>query len=597
MRIPDQVIAEIAERLDPVEVVSEYVHLTRKGTRYWGLCPFHSEKTPSFSVTPDRSVFYCFGCQRGGSIFNFVMEMESLSFPEAVRLLAEKVGVEVRTQEEGDRQREAYLELYRRVAGSLHYLLTTHARAARGREYLMGRGVSQETIDRFALGYAPADRLWMGRFLKGKGYSEPFLRASGLFARAGEGQLAALFADRVIFPIRNHRDEVIGFGGRSLEERAGPKYLNTPETLLFRKGHSLYGPPGVFRRMRETGRFIVVEGYMDVIALSQHGIEPCVAPLGTALTGEQVRLLKRHAGVGLLLFDGDAAGGQAAERAILACEGQELPVKVVALPEGKDPADVAEKEGPEPLKKAVECSISGFQFLLGKALAAADSGSPDGKRTVITRLTPYLSILESQVKRDGYLRNLAEALQVDFESVRSDFLRYRSAGGVPGGGQRRAEAAAEEEGIGSDLFSDLYVVLAVAVNREYFPEARRTISVEDLEDRRARELFIALEECFREDTTETDALLLRLPDPGLRGLVVERLSSEQFSVNQERVIRDGLRSIRRRGLEKRRSSVEAELPSAEAAGGPRWRELLAEKIFLDDELEKMKVMTDDRHPE
>jgi DNA primase len=596
MRIPDHILAQITDRLDTEAVVSEYVHLEKKGGRLWGLCPFHTEKTPSFTVTPDKSVFYCFGCQKGGSLFTFIMEVEKLSFVEAVRLLAEKAGVEIQLEEGDSKLKGAYLELYRRVAGTFHHLLLNHPEGSRARSYLKGRAVEEETWKTFQLGYAPANRLWLYNFLVEKKFSKEFLESCGLFSqpsRGGSGgnqEPVALFRGRIIFPILNHRNEVTAFGARSLRGDVQPKYLNSPETQVFRKRQTLYGVSGVYQKIRREDSFVLVEGYMDVLALWQAGVENCVAPLGTAVTAEQIRLLKRHASRVVLLFDTDDAGIRAAERTIVLCEHQELATEVVRLDQGSDPAEILEKEGPEALKKKLKSTINSFQFYLSTAHTKFDSRTPDGKRAVIRHLSPYLNSLDSQVKRDGYFRLVAEDLGVDFESVRSDLLRGTERSITKNNSYRRAE----EQGISADLF----FLLAVAVNREFFPEVRNTVSVDDLEDPRARKYLVALEDCYRQGETTEEALLRRLEDEELRDLLLEKIASGEFTINPERLIRDGLREIRRRNLERRRRSLVSTLTRSKGQDPGKLKELLAEKMYLDEELQNLrKVVVDERPSE
>jgi DNA primase len=586
MRIPDSVLTQITDRLDMVEVVSQYVRLEKKGGRFWGLCPFHSEKTPSFTVTPDKAVFYCFGCHKGGSLFTFIMEVEKLSFVEAVRFLAQKAGVEIQLEQEQDSgQKTAYLELYRRVAGSLHYLLLNHPEAGAARAYLAGRAIGQDTIERFSVGYAPPGRHWLYGFLREKNFSPDFLRASGLFFVPAAGEPVSLFRDRIVFPIGNSRGELVGFGGRSLGSERGPKYLNTPETSFFRKGELLFGEAGVFQNIRREGKFLLVEGYMDVLAASQSGLGYCVGPLGTALTAEQVRLLKRFAASGLLAFDADEAGRRAAERAIILCEQAGLNVEVVRLEQGKDPAEVLEKAGPEALQKILKYPINSFQFFVETARARYDPGTPEGKKAIIGSLSPYLAAVDSQVKRDGFFRLLAEQLEVEFDSVRADFLRGASRAAV-----RQDSSRAAEQGLTADYF----FMLAIAVHREYFAQIRNLIRAEDLEDERARKLYIALEECFRADESTEQALLARVEDPSLRNEVLARTASGEFATEPERLIKDGLASVRRRSLERRRNALSAQLAGAGGKEPARQKDLLAEKMHIDDELERLKVGGDER---
>jgi DNA primase len=587
MRIPDHILAQITDRLDTQAVVSEYVHLEKKGGRLWGLCPFHTEKTPSFTVTPDKSVFYCFGCHKGGSLFTFIMEVEKLSFVEAVRLLAEKAGVEIQPEEGDSKLKDAYLELYRRVAGTFHHLLLNHPEGSRARSYLKGRAVAEDTWKTFQLGYAPANRLWLYKFLVEKKFSKEFLVSSGLFS--GQ-EPVALFRGRIVFPILNHRNEISAFGARSLSADVQPKYLNSPETQVFRKRQTLYGNSGVFQKIRREDSFVLVEGYMDVLALWQAGVENCVAPLGTAVTAEQVRLLKRYASQGVLLFDTDEAGIQAAERTIVLCEQQDLTTEVVRLERGNDPAEILEKEGPEALKQKLKSTINSFQFYLSTAHSKFDSRTPDGKRAVIRHLSPYLTSLDSQVKRDGYFRLVAEDLGVDFESVRNDLLR----GAERSITRNNSHRAAEAQGISADLF----FLLAVAVNREFFPEVRNNVTVDDLEDLRARKYFVALEECYRLGETTEEALLRRLEDEELRDLLLGKMASGEFTINPERLIRDSLREIRRRSLEKRRRSLVSALTRSKDQDPGKLKELLAEKMFLDEELQNLrKVVVDERPSE
>jgi DNA primase len=576
LRIPDHILGQITDRLDMQAVVSEYVHLEKKGGRLWGLCPFHSEKTPSFTVDPDKSVFYCFGCHKGGSLFTFVMEMEKLSFVEAVKLLAEKAGVQIEVEDGDSKRREAYLELYRRVSGTFQHLLMNHAEGTKARSYLQSRGLAQETWSAFELGYAPAQASWLYKFLREKKFSEEFLKASGLFS-GREG--TALFRGRIVFPIRNHRNEVVAFGARALRSAVQPKYLNSPETEWFRKRETLYGAPGVYQDVRREKAFVLVEGYLDVLALWQAGVRHCVAPLGTAVTAEQIRRLKRYAPRGLLLFDTDEAGIRAAERTILLCEQQDLPTEVIRLQRGKDPAEILEKEGPQALKKSLESTITSFQFYLSTAHSKYDSRTPEGKRAVIRHLGSYLTSLDSQVKRDGYIRLVAEDLGVDFESARSDLLRGTERSRTRDDSYRRSEAQVPS--------ADLFFILAVAVNREYFQEIRNTVAVDDLEDPRARKYFVALEECYRQGERTEEALLRRLEDEELKELLLEKTASGEYSLNPERLIRDGLREIRRRSLEKRRRLLISALARAEDQDAAKLRELLGEKMYLDEELQKL----------
>ena len=290
MRIPESLIEEIKEKSDILSIVSEYSALKKKGDRYWGCCPFHNEKTPSFSVRPEQGMYYCFGCHKGGSLFNFIMEIEGLSFIEAVRFAAEKTGVILpensNETEEEVVQRDSLKDLYKRVAGSFHYILMNNDQASTTRQYLADRGIHEETIVKFQLGYAPDDPKWLHGFLKSRNYSEDFLAASGLFSR--KYPQWSLFSNRLMFPIYSNQGEIVAFSGRTMgSDPKAPKYINSPDTPLYNKSKLLYGLWQSREGMRKTREFYLCEGNVDVLALHQAGISTGVAPLGTALTEDQ----------------------------------------------------------------------------------------------------------------------------------------------------------------------------------------------------------------------------------------------------------------------------------------------------------------------
>ncbi len=601
MRIPESTLSEIRAKLDIAEVVGEHVALQRKGARYWGLCPFHQEKSPSFTVTPEKGVFYCFGCQKGGTLFDFVMEVEKIPWRDAVELLARKAGIEIPREDEEREgiRRDAFVELYRRVAGSFHHILVEGAQAEAARRYLERRGVRRDIQDSFGLGYAPADRDWLYRFLSQKSYSVDFLAKTGLFIESrsmDQGASArALFADRLMFPISNARGEIIAFGGRILGD-GQPKYLNSPETAFFRKGENLFGLDKAAAAIRQAGAFIVVEGYMDVIAMHQAGIFHCVAPLGTALTEMQVRLLKRSAAKCLVLFDGDEAGQKATSRAIEILERQDVIVETVELPGGRDPADFVQAGEQETLKALLSKPKESFPYLVEKALKAHDVASPGGREAFRDQLFPFVAAPASQLRRDGYLTQLADALNADGAAIRRDFESWL-------GRRRFGQPAADARTAGTDastgaaqapaaVSSDLFLMLAVAANRDLFSIVRNgQIGLADLDDERARVLFVALEEAFRAEESGFEALCARIEDPSLREIAIRKVSSGEFDMNQDRLVADGVRRIRQRSLAKKRDLLSAEMRKAERerTDPAQVRELLVEKMHLDEELERLKT--------
>ncbi|MDD9989314.1 MAG: DNA primase [Spirochaetaceae bacterium] len=594
--IPSHQIAELNDRLRIDAVAGDYVRLQRRGRRFVGLCPFHTEKTPSFTVTPERNLFYCFGCQKGGSMLDLVMELEKLSFPEAFRLLAERAGMQVEeTAGSEGSERQSYLELYRRLADSFRHILVRTAAAAPAREHLANRGFSAESLDRYRVGYAPRDRDWLLRFLRSHHYGDDFLARSGLFTSTAGG-MTALFRDRIVFPISTPRGEVVAFGGRAMED--GPKYLNTPETAYYHKGEVLYGMAEARERIKHAGAVHVAEGYLDVIALDAAG-SAAVAPLGTALSGAHARLLARYTTDVRLVMDSDAAGANATRRAIATLEDAELATSVVPLQDGLDPADYIQQNAGDRLQTALASPILAFRYLLKLATSALDLRQADAKEQVFRELLPYLTHVRSELKREALLHDVADLLEVGSDSIVRDYRRLASSGtsrhdfpaartGAPSGGRGV---------VGRSL--EMTYMLAAAANRDRFDRVQRRLRSDDLQDPMAHELFVALAECARQGDESPDGLLGRLQTEELRALVVRNLSEGEFTVNADEVLDDGARTLKARALEDRRRDIEARMRRAERGGDETpgaVRELLEEKIYLDSELEKLKKVRVDVGP-
>ena len=587
--IPSHQIAELNDRLRIDAVAGDYLRLQRRGRRFVGLCPFHSEKTPSFTVTPERNLFYCFGCQKGGSMLGLVMELEKLSFPEAFRLLAERAGMQVEeTPGSEGSERQSYLELYRRLADSFRHILVHTAAAAPAREHLADRGFSAESLDRYRLGFAPRDRDWLLRFLRSHHYGDEFLARSGLFTSTAGGMLA-LFRDRIVFPISTPRGEVVAFGGRAMGD--GPKYLNTPETAYYHKGELLYGLAEARERIKQAGAVHVAEGYLDVIALDAAG-QAAVAPLGTALSGDHARLLARYTTDVRLVMDSDAAGANATRRAIATLEDAELSTSVVPLQAGLDPADYIQQNAGDRLQTALASPILAFEYLLKLATSGLDLRRADAKEQVFRELLPYLTHVRSELKREALLHDVADVLEVGHDSILRDYRRLASAR-TSGRDSPAARAAAPSGGRGVVRRSlEMTYMLAVAANRDRFDRVQRRLRSDDLQDPMAHELFVALAECARQGDESPDGLLGMLQTEELRSLVIRNLSQREFTVNADEVLDDGARKLKARALERQRGDIEARMRRAERTGdeppGAAVRELLEEKIYLDSELEKLK---------
>lgn len=405
MRYSDDIIEQVRSGNDIVEVVSQYVKLNRRGTTWFGLCPFHNEKTPSFSVTPSKQMYYCFGCGAGGNVVGFIMQYENYSFPEAVKYLADRAGISLPKMEysreavEKANKKAQLLEIQKQAATYYYKNLRT-ARGTQGRNYLLDRGLTEETLKRFGLGYS--DRFGDGlyRFLKEKGYSDELLRESGLFNADEKNGMYDKFWNRVIFPIMDVNNKVIGFGGRVMGD-GKPKYLNSPETAIFEKGRNLYGL-NVARTSRKD-ELILCEGYMDVISMHQAGFNNAVASLGTALTSGHASLIKRYAKKVLLIYDSDTAGVNAALRAIPILRDAGIESKVVNLDPCKDPDEFIKTKGREEFQKRLDAARDSFLFRVEVARRDFDLETPQGQNQYFDRCAALLMELRDDLERKLYI--------------------------------------------------------------------------------------------------------------------------------------------------------------------------------------------------
>lgn len=429
--VRDGVIEEIKSRIDIVQLVSEYVSLKKKGNRFWGLCPFHHEDTPSFSVLPDKQIFYCFGCNAGGDAFKFIQLKENLAFPDSLKILADRAGVSLDrpdlTPEERERSREREMG-YQALALAAAYFHRQLSDSDGGRpalDYLRRRGLTDETISRFQLGWAADDWDILLKGLGRKGFPSQILARAGLVTPRGEGKAGYYdrFRGRVIFPIWDIRGRVIGFGGRTMDDSRGPKYLNSPEGPFFSKGRNLYALHLAKNAMRSRDQAIIVEGYMDAIAAHQAGVENTVASLGTALTADQGKLLLQQTTNVVIAYDSDTAGQNATLRGLdilvrLGCQ-----VKVLDLPEGKDPDEFLKARGSEAFNEVLEKALPLVDFKIALLRAGHDPSTPQGKAAVVRQVLPVLVGLKDAVQRDEYLRKLARDLDVSEEAVRSELRK------------------------------------------------------------------------------------------------------------------------------------------------------------------------------
>ncbi|MGD9852606.1 MAG: DNA primase [Nitrospirales bacterium] len=429
--VPSETLQRIRDRTDLVDLISSYVSLTKAGQNFKGLCPFHSEKSPSFSVSPARQMFYCFGCSVGGDAFTFLMKQEGLEFMEAVRELSQRSGIPL--PERSDRSakptsalpRQRYFQIYDTAAAWYHRNLVESSGGTRAREYLLQRGITQESWKIFQLGYAPDEWHGVETWMEGQGIQPEELVKAGLAIRKEQAAGTRIsiydrFRSRVIFPISDVRGQVLAFGGRTMDKDTTAKYLNSPETDLFFKGRSLYGLPQARASATSAGCFYLVEGYFDVISLHQFGITNVVAPLGTALTSDHVQMLHRLVPSVFLLFDGDAAGVSAALRTLDLFMNSGVEVRVVLFPQGEDPDSFIRAHGVQAFRELEAKAPTLLDFAITSIL---NKTKQDSIQDRIKRADEILAILQktkNPIEKDEYLKILSERL-----GIRPEMLRKR----------------------------------------------------------------------------------------------------------------------------------------------------------------------------
>ena len=447
MRYSEELIEEIRSRSDIVDVISGYVKLKRKGSSWFGLCPFHNEKSPSFSVSRDKQMYYCFGCGAGGNVFTFLMEYENFSFVEALQFLADRAGIQLPQQEYSKEARQEadlksqLLKIHKEAAQFYFYQLKSQ-NGKTAYQYLLDRGLSRETIVHFGLGSASRYSGALYRYLKEKGYSDELLIQTGLFLQDEQRGMYDKFWNRVMFPIMDVNNRVIGFGGRVMGD-GKPKYLNSPETKIFDKSRNLYGLN--FARSSRKKNLIACEGYMDVIAMHQAGFDNAVASLGTALTAAQASLMKRYTDEVLLLYDSDEAGRKAAVRAIPLLRRAGLGQKVVDLSPYKDPDEFIKAEGAQAFEERLQKGRYGFLFQVDAAGKEFDLGDPQGQSDFFHRIASMLLEFEDEIERTSYLKAAAREYHVKEEMLSRLVNRLAVNGETPVRQVQKPQSVKEKE--------------------------------------------------------------------------------------------------------------------------------------------------------
>lgn len=425
MRYPQTFIDDLKRQADIVRVIQDYVQLKKKGTNWMACCPFHKEKTPSFSVSPVKEIFYCFGCHKGGSVFNFVMEMERVSFPEAIKLVAEKSGVPLPVMVDDSRfqarrlESEEVIELNKWALDWWEQQLESSAEGRIARDYLQAREITEETRKTFRMGYAPDSWDALSSYLRQKGAGQDQIDRSGLVAKKEEGRSYDRFRGRLIVPVMDIQGKPIAFGGRTLKNEDA-KYINSPETAAYVKGRNLFGLHLTRDEIRRAGFVILVEGFLDLIVPYQFGIRNVAASLGTALTSDQVKLLGRFARKVVVNYDGDQAGVQAAKKAIEILLAEDLEVKILVLPDGADPDEFLRKSGATEYHRRRGESQPHIQFVIDQAVRDRKLSNPADKEAAIDEVLPYIRAVRSRLQKREYFDIAMDSLRISDVTVKRE---------------------------------------------------------------------------------------------------------------------------------------------------------------------------------
>ncbi len=545
MHYSDDLIEEVRSRNDIVDLISGYVKLQRQGSSYVGLCPFHNEKSPSFSVSPGKQMYYCFGCGAGGNIYTFLMEYENYTFQEALKVLAEKAGIKLPELEYSREARELadrksqLLEVNKEAARYYYCMLRTPT-GAPALAYLKGRGLRDETIQKFGLGYSDSHNQDLYQHLKRKGYKDELLKDSGLFGLDARRGMYDKFWNRVIYPIMDANSKVIGFGGRVMGE-GKPKYLNSPETQIFDKSRNLYGLH-VARSSRRKN-IILCEGYMDVISLHQAGFTNAVASLGTALTSQQASLLKRYTKEVLIIYDSDEAGVKAALRAIPMLRAAGLHTRVVNLSPHKDPDEFMQAESLEAFEDRLEEAENSFLYEVRMLQRNYDLSDPQGRTDFFHQVAARLLEFEDEIARNSYLETLARTYHIQANLLEESVKKLALKGvGLPERKEPQETASQRRKGENGVEKAQKLMLTWLANYPELFPTLEKYLTLEDFVTPLYREVARMLKEQYEAGKVEQAQIINHFED-SQQQTAVAALFHEQIRLETEEEGRKALRDV------------------------------------------------------
>jgi DNA primase len=588
--IPENTIEEILSRVDIVELISGYIPLKRAGRSYRALCPFHSEKTPSFMVNPERQIFHCFGCSAGGNAFGFVMRYERLEFPEAVELLAKKAGVVLPKAASGARSSQSQsilTQLYKinELAANLYFEQLYSAQGETALKYLTKRAVSKDSIEKFKLGFA-FDR-WDGllNYLRGKDIPLGLIEKAGLIIPKDKGGYYDRFRNRLIVPILDTRNRVLGFGARVLDESL-PKYVNSPETPVYSKGKILFGLNSSYEAIRLNDSAIIVEGYIDLITPYQAGFKNIVASCGTALTLEQLRLIKRYTNNVVMVYDSDNAGMLATVRSLDLLIEEGLNVQVAGLPEGYDPDGYVRRLGPDKFRELLEKAKDIFDYKMEILKSKYSRVTIANKANIASEMLPTISKFSNMVLKSAYLKKLAEALKVDESSLWSELKKVNHARGYSATRKEKDSSTGAgplRQPLLASSTAERLLVKLMLEETEFIAHLREKISPADFKDRSLSQIVSRMFELFSAGKKiDAKCLVSQCVDPQAAQTICELLASDYpQQADRARMLEDCLSRMKGDSRKLKQQELCEQMKLAQVRKDEfKLRELLAEFQYL-----------------
>ncbi|MCK4309186.1 MAG: DNA primase [Candidatus Atribacteria bacterium] len=554
MRFSSELLEEIRNRCDIVDIISEYVPLKPAGKGFKALCPFHEEKTPSFMISPEKQLFHCFGCGEGGNVFNFVMKFEKVDFFEAVKMLAKKAGVILPADEKKEnllyRQKE---RLYKLNSLAANYFRECLFRAPRGKKiinYLKKRGINDKTVEKYRLGYASDKWDVLTNFLKKKGYSYEELIKAGLIKKSKiEGKYIDYFRDRIIFPIFNVQGKIIGFGGRVLDDSL-PKYINSPETLIYNKGSNLYSLNFAKEDIRKKNRVIVVEGYTDILIVQQYGFNNGVASLGTALTTKQIELIKRFTDTVLIAYDADSAGNMATLRSLDLLIKAGLEIKVIALPQGNDPADFLIKKGNKAFQSLIDSSLSLMNYKLKLLYAKYSINTIEGKVKIIKEILPTLNVIDNEIELRAQIKKISEELKLSEEAILIELKKYKR------GSKEFAHSVIKPHSEPGNVAAEKILIGCILEDKKIAQNVLKSLKVEDFTVLLHREIVSTIERLLKDDKEINSQKVIDCLDNDKAAKLISRILMEEVITFDEKVITGYINTINNFKLVQEKKNLE-----------------------------------------